>query len=463
MLVACLFSATSLKAQAARAPAAVDWPAIQTESVQNLRDYVRINTTNPPGNEIQGARFLKRLLEREGIEAMILDTVEIGAGRANLYARLKGNGTKKAIALVHHMDVVPAVASAWTSDPFGADLKDGYVYGRGTLDMKGQGMAHLMAMIALKRSGAPLTRDIVFIGNSNEESGGTGAAAFVRNHAELLRDVEYLFTEGGDNPVVNGVPRYYGVGVEEKRAFWLNLVVKGVPSHGSRPTKQNPVPRLIAALDRIARHETPLHAVPGVARYFRTLSLGYTGRQRAWLADIASAVKVPAARAWLTSDVYWNAILRNTISLTVVTGSNKTNVIPPEASASLDIRLLPDQDPAAFLASLKRVIADTGVLVTADQALKAPMGSPIDTDLFRAVERATHDRDPRALITTPMFTAATDRPYYRALGIITYGFDPFKVPSADMQKGMHGNDERLSVENMGFGVRYLFDVLRYAQ
>jgi acetylornithine deacetylase/succinyl-diaminopimelate desuccinylase-like protein len=463
LAIAMLFAAASLQAQVARAPSPVDWPALQSESVQNLRDYIRVNTTNPPGNEIQAARFLKQLLEREGIEAMILDTVELGAGRANLYARLKGSGAKKAIALVHHMDVVPAVASAWTSDPFGAELKDGYVYGRGSLDMKGQGIAHLMALIALKRSGAVLTRDIVFIANANEESGGTGADAFVKHHADLVRDVEYLFTEGGDNPVVNGAVRYYGVGVEEKRAYWLSLLVKGVPSHGSRPTKQNPVPRLIAALDRIARYETPLHVLPGVARYFKTLSVGYSGQQRAWLADVVAATKVPAARAWLTSDVYWNAILRNTISLTVVTGSNKVNVIPPQATASLDVRLLPDQDPAAFLAEIRRVVADTAVVVTPEQTMKPRMESPIDTDLFRAIEKATRDRDPHALVTTPMFTAATDRPYYRSLGIVTYGFDPFKVPSVDMQKGMHGNDERISVENMGFGVRYLYDVLRYAQ
>ena len=448
-------------AQAPRAD--VDWNALQAESVRRLQEYIRVNTTNPPGNELEGARFLKMVLEREGIEAMLLDTVELGAGRANLYARLKGNGTKGAIALVHHIDVVPAVASYWTVDPFAGEVRDGYVYGRGTLDMKGQGIAHLMALIALKRSGVPLTRDIVFIANTNEENGGTGANVFVKQHAELLRGVEYLFTEGGDNPVVDGAVRNYGVGVDEKRPYGLRLLVTGVPSHGSRPTKQNPVPKLIAALDKIARYETPLHVVPGVARYFKALSSSYRGQQRAWLADVASAIRKPAARAWLTNDVYWNAILRNTISLTVVTGSNKNNVIPPEASATLDIRLLPDQDPAAFLADMKRVVGDTSVQIIAPATVKARMENSIDTDLYRAIERATHDRDPRALVTTPMFTAATDRPAYRALGIVTYGFDPFRVPSADMQKGMHGNDERLSLENMGFGVRYLYDVLRYAQ
>jgi acetylornithine deacetylase/succinyl-diaminopimelate desuccinylase-like protein len=458
-----LVSAAPLAAQVSVAPSVIDWNALQSESVRHLQDYVRVNTSNPPGNEIEGARLLKGILDREGIEAMVLDTAELGPGHANLYARLKGNGTKKAIALVHHIDVVPAVPAYWTSDPFGGEIKDGFIYGRGTLDMKGQGIAHLMAMIALKRSGVPLTRDIVFIANTNEENGGTGSAAFVKYHADLLRDVEYLFTEGGDNPVVNGAVRYYGVGVEEKRPFGLKLVARGVPSHGSRPTKQNPVVHLVAALDRLARYETPLHVVPGVARYFAALSREYTGEQHRWLSDVAAAIKVPAARAWLTNDVYWNAILRNTISLTVLTGSNKNNVIPPEASAVVDIRLLPDQDPEVFLAEIRRVVADTTVEIIPPATRKGRMDNPIDTDLFRAVERATHDREPKALVTTPMFTAASDRPFYRALGIITYGFDPFRVPSADMQKGMHGNDERISIDNMGFGVRYLYDVLRYAQ
>lgn len=458
LLFAAILFSSSLHAQSAP-----DWNALQGETVRNLQRFIRINTTNPPGNEIDGARFLKELLDREGIEATILDTVELGPRRANLYARLKGNGSKKGIALVQHLDVVPATTSAWTTDPFGAEIKDGYVYGRGALDMKGQGMAHVMALIALKRSGVTLNRDIIIIANANEESGGTGAEVFVKRHPELLRDVEYLFNEGGDNPAVNGVPRYYGVGVEEKRAFWLKLVVKGVPSHGSRPTKLNPVPKLVTALARIAHYETPLRAVPGVARYFKTLSSSYSGEQRAWLSDVSAAIKNPRARAWITNDVYWNAILRNTISLTELKGSDKTNVIPAEASASLDIRLLPDQDPAQFLADIKRVIADTSVDVIPIQAMKPPLLNPIDTDLFRAIERATHDRDPAAKVTTPMFTAATDRPYYRTLGVITYGFDPFKVESTDMQKGMHGNDERISIENLGFGVRYLYDILKYAQ
>jgi acetylornithine deacetylase/succinyl-diaminopimelate desuccinylase-like protein len=409
------------------------------------------------------ARWLKNLLEKEGFEVQILDTTELGAGRANFYARLKGNGSKKAIALVHHMDVVPAAPQYWSADPFSGDIKDGFIYGRGALDMKGQGIAHLMAMLALKRSGVALNRDIVFIGNSDEELGSTGAKVFVDRHPDLLKDVEFLITEGGDNSVENGELKYWGIGVAEKRTFWQAVSVKGTPSHGSRPTKQNPVPRLVRALNRIANYETPLHVTPGTRKYFKDISANYKGEQKQWLSDVDAALKNPRARGWITDNVYWNAILRNTISLTGLQGSNKTNVIPPEATAKLDIRLLPDQDPAQMLATLQRIVGDTAVHFVNELQPKTPLENPIDTDLFRAIERAAHDRDPKALVTTPMLTGATDRPTYRKLGIITYGLDPFMTETSDSQRGVHGNDERISVDNAGFGVHFLYDILRYAQ
>ena len=442
----------------------IDWNALSTETVNVLSEYIKVNTIDPPGNELQAARFLKRILDKEGIESRILDTAELKpAGRANFYARLKGNGSKKAIALVHHMDVVPASPEFWSSDPLSGQIKDGYIWGRGTIDMKGEGIVQLMTMIAIKRSGMPLTRDIVFIGNADEELNSTGAFVFVDKHADLLKDVEFLMTEGGGNQVENGKLLYYGVGVAEKRTFWQRLSVKGTPSHGSRPTKLNPVPRLVAALDKIAKYETPLHVTPGVDKYFRDISRGYPAEQRGWLADVKKGLENPKGRAWILNDVYWNAILRNTISLTGLQGSNKTNVIPAEATAALDIRLLPDTDPQEFLRTLQRIVGDTAVHFTGLLEPKPPLENPIDTDLFRAIERASRERDPNALVTTPMLTAATDRPTYRRLGIITYGFDPFKVEASDIQTGMHGNNERLSVANVAFGLKYTYDVLKYVQ
>ena len=441
----------------------IDWPAIEREGVALLRDYLRLNTSNPPGNELEAARFLGAFLTKHGIEAQILDTAELGAGRANLYARVKGNGSKRAIALVHHMDVVPATPSAWSVPPFSGEVRDGFIYGRGAVDMKSEGIAQLMAVVALKRGGVPLARDLVIVANADEELGSTGAIVFADKHADLLRDVEFLFTEGGGNSVRNDTLRFRGVGVSEKRTFWQRLTVRGTPSHGSRPTKDNPVPRLVAALDRLARYETPLHVTPGVERYFRDISRDHPGEHGRWLQNIRTALGEPRAREWILSNVYWNAILRNTITLTGLQGSNKTNVIPPEASAEVDVRLLPDQDPDSVLASLKAVVADTAVEFTPLITPKAPFESSTTTDFFRAVERVSREHDPAAFVTSTMMTGATDRPMYRRLGMQVYGLDPFRTNDVEYQRGAHGNDERIAVASFVAGIRFLYDVLRYLQ
>src|SRR5688572_16265891 len=288
---ALLFALSFAPLRSAAAQTPINWDALAKESQTLLSQYLRINTTNPPGNEIVAARWLKAILDKEGISTQILDSATLGAGRANLYARLKGNGRKKAIALVNHMDVVPATPSQWEVDPFSGAVKDGFIWGRGAIDMKGEAIAHLMAMIALKRAGVALNRDIVFIANADEEFGSTGGLVFVKNHADLLKDVEYIITEATENRVVNGKVDYFSVGVAEKRTFWQRLTVKGVPSHGSRPTKDNPVPRLVAALDKIAKYETPLHVTPGVDKFFRDISRLYPDPRKTWLANITEGLK----------------------------------------------------------------------------------------------------------------------------------------------------------------------------
>lgn len=463
LLALVLPAALAAQPRAHDSPSPIDWPSLEREGVELLRDYLRVNSTNPRGNELEAARVLRDFLGQQGIEAQILDTLELGPGRANLYARVKGDGSKRAIALVHHMDVVPATASAWSVPPFAAQIRDGFIYGRGALDMKSEGIAQILAVVALVRGGVPLTRDLVIIANADEEWGSTGALTFADKHADLLRDVEFLFTEGGSNSVRNDTLRFRGIGVSEKRTFWQRLTVRGTPSHGSRPTKDNPVPRLVAALDRLAKYETPLHVTPGVDRYFRDISRDYPGEQGRWLHGVSSALKDPRARAWILSDLYWNAILRNTISLTGLQGSNKTNVIPAEASAEVDIRLLPDQDPDSMLAILRSVVADTAVKFTPLIVPKTPFESATNTEFFRAVERVTRERDPGAFVTSSMLTGATDRPMYRRLGIQVYGVDPFRTNDVDYQHGVHGNDERIGVANFLSGVRFLYDVLRYVQ
>lgn len=428
-----------------------------------MADYFRIDTSNPPGNELTAALFLKGILEREGFEVQLLDTAELGPGRANIYARLKGNGSKKAIALVHHIDVVPATPSFWTVPPFSGQIRDGYLWGRGALDMKGHGIAQLMAMIALKRSGVPLNRDIVFIGNTDEELGSTGAIVFVQRHPDLIRDVEYVLTEATNNFVRDGKLIHFSVGVAEKRTFWQKLTVKGVPSHGSVPTKHNPVPRLVQAVHRLGTFETPLEVTPGVEKYFRDISRTYEEPHRGRLADVRRALQDSAARAWILANPTWNAYLRITIAPTVLAGSNKTNVIPPEATAEVDVRILPHHNRDSVLAMLKRVVSDTAVQFTTLIEPKAPLESPLQSPIVSAVERAALERYPDVFVTTPLLNGATDRPTYQAAGLTVYAVDPFLVDEQERQMGVHGNNERVSLDNIAFGVKYLYDILRYAQ
>jgi acetylornithine deacetylase/succinyl-diaminopimelate desuccinylase-like protein len=447
---------------AAQAPA-FDFNQLQDETAQRLSEYLRINTSNPPGNELATARWLKEVLAKEGIEGQILDTAELGPGRANFYARLKGNGSGKAIALVHHMDVVPVSREFWSEDPFAGLIKDGYIWGRGALDMKGHGIIQLMTLIAIKRAGIRLDRDLVYIGNADEESGGSGARTLISRHPELIEDVEYLLTESGGSRVEKGKVRWFGLNVGEKQVYWQKLVVKGKASHGSRPTPYNPVPRLARILTRVAAWETPLRVTPAVDRYLKAQAPTETGEHRRWLADAASALRTRRGRAWLLSDPERNALLRNTISPTVLVGSNKTNTIPPEASAELDIRLLPDQDTVAFRRELLRVIGDTGVTLTSIGDMAPRFSAPLDTEMSRAIQRTAARLLPGVPFATTTSTGATDRPYYAGAGIICYGVDPALVDIEEVRRGVHGNDERVSIENLGFGLRLYAGVIQEMQ
>jgi acetylornithine deacetylase/succinyl-diaminopimelate desuccinylase-like protein len=361
------------------------------------------------------------------------------------------------------MDVVPVSREFWTVDPFAGSIKDGYVWGRGALDMKGQGIIQLMTMIAIKRAGLRLNRDLVFIGNADEEYAGLGARTFVERHRDLLADVEYILTEGGDVRVENGKVRWFGVGVGEKQVYWQKLVVKGKSSHGSVPTPDNPVPHLARVLARIAAWQTPVRLTPAVDRFFKAQAKAETGQHRRWLEDAASALKSPRGRAWLLSEPERNALLRNTISPTVLVGSNKTNTIPPEASAELDIRLLPDQDTLAFRRDLLRAIADTSVTLSLIGDIPRRFSAPLDTDLSRAIERTASRLLPGIPFATAVGTGASDRPYYAAAGLICYGIDPYLVELEEGRGEVHGNDERISIENLEFGLRLHVGILEEMQ
>lgn len=443
-------------------PRGGEWDAVGREAAALLAQYLRINTTNPPGNEMAAARFLQAVLEREGIA---VEVFEPAPGKANLVARLPGNGSARPIILLNHMDVVEASREFWTVDPFAGEVRDGYLYGRGAQDMKGQGIAQLMAMILLKRSGVPLTRDVIFVATADEEvGGGVGANWIIERHPELLRDAEFLINEGGAmREDERGAVTYAGIGVTEKAPFWLTVTARGTAGHGSRPTPDNAVERLIRALQRVHEWETPFVVTPTTERFLRDLGSRETDPQRrAWLLDVRAALNDPAGRRFFRSDVSFNSLLRNTISITRLQGSGKVNVIPPVARAELDVRLLPGQDPRQFLAELTRIIADTMVGVEPQGVSWPATESGADNALFRAITAVAVSVHPGILVTTTMLSGFTDSHYFRRLGIASYGVAPFAVSEAD-GRGVHGNDERIRVSSIGGGVRFLFEVLLRVQ
>ncbi len=434
------------------------WRAVGREAAALLAQYVAINTTNPPGNELQTANWLKAVLAREGIDAEVF---EPRPGKANLYARIKGEGNARPLILLNHMDVVLATPEYWKVDPFSGVVQDGYLWGRGALDMKGEAITQLLSLLTLKRAGVALKRDVIFLATADEEiGGGVGAGWFVEHHPELVQDAEFLITEGGTiRAEANGRIEYYGVGTTEKSPFWLTLTAHGTSGHGSRPTPDNPVHRLVRALSRIAAYQTPLIVTPAVERYFRDLSTIETDpARRAALADVRTALRDSAAVRFLTGDLTYNALLRNTISITGLQGSDKTNVIPPLARATLDVRLLPGQEPQGFLADLVRVVGDSGVDITPQGPSWPATESPTETELFRAIVAAARERTPDAPVTTPPLTGFTDSHYFRRLGIVSYGLSPFPLSQVE-SRGVHGNDERVSLEDLTFGTHFMYDVV----
>jgi acetylornithine deacetylase/succinyl-diaminopimelate desuccinylase-like protein len=457
LVAVALLAWKTLAAQEAKP--AIDYARLRDETAQRLAEYLRIDTSNPPGNELATARWLADVLAKEGIQGMILDTAELGPGRANFYAKLPGSPGGKGIALVHHMDVVTATPKDWTVDPFAGVIKDGHVWGRGALDMKGHAIIQLMAFIALKRAGLPLTRDLVYVGNADEEIGGLGSRTFVAKHPDLVRDIEYVLTEGADTRVENGTVRWFGINVGEKRTWWKRMVARGTTSHGSVPLGDNPVERLVRALSRVVAYQTPVRLTPAVDRFFKAQARDQKGQARVWLSNAASALETDRGRRWLLSEPGRNALLRATITPTVLTGSGKTNIIPQEASVELDIRLLPDEDTIAFRRTLERVIADSTIELQAIGDMAPRYDAPLDTEMVRALERVAGRLVPGVPVATPVSAGATDRPYWAAAGPIPYGIDPWLVELKEKRYAVHGNDERLSLKNIEFGLRFYVETV----
>jgi len=427
-----------------------------------LARAIRIVTVNPPGDEKPLAEYFVELLREAGIEAMSVETPpgDSALGRAAAWGRLRGAGRRSPIVLLSHLDVVPADPEAWATKPFAGNRADGYVMGRGAIDAKGVAVVHLLALTELARRKVTLDRDVVFLSTPDEETGGEwGARYLAQERPDLMLDAAYLLTEGGRILARDGDQRQvWGVAVTEKSPCWLRVVSRGTPGHGSAPPRDAAVPRLIAALERVQRLETPIRVVPEVADMFAHLAPLARAEDRAGFADLASALETdPAFRSSFLSNRQHAALVRNTLTTTVLEGSSSTNVVPPVATAHLDARLLPGESCTTFANQIRSVLADPGIEVETLFSFPSRSSSP-DTPLFRAIERVAAATDPRSVVIPRVITGFTDAHHFRELGITAYGFVP-RAYRVDEPRGVHGPDERISIENLERGIATLIAIL----
>jgi acetylornithine deacetylase/succinyl-diaminopimelate desuccinylase-like protein len=465
LLVAALVEAPGVvAAQAAtrgRASEAIPGGRLQQYSelaVGWMRDYLRIDTTNPPGNEMRAAAFFKKILDAEGIENQVFEYLP---GRANLWARIPHTGSEaqRPMILLNHMDVVTSDASHWKVPPFSAEIVNGAIYGRGAQDMKNEGLAQLVVMVMLKREKVPLNRDVIFLAVSDEEAGGTGTDWMIANKRDRLENAEFLINEGGENLLDEGKVRYIGVDVGEKTTFWLHVVAHGRPGHGSRPIPDSAPNRLVRALNRILAYRTPLKVLPVVAEFLHVMAPYEPPARAKQFLNMKEAIQDRKFQDEIERDESLNFLLRDTISLTMMGGSEQTNVIPPDAWANLDVRLLPGEDSQQFLESIRRVVADPDVTVQPlNPEFRVANSSPTDTMLYQAIRQISKQYFPGTPVAPRITSGYTENQRYRPLGIHSYGFSPYTATTAEGSTE-HGNDERVRVEEVRRAPIILYDVV----
>lgn len=435
----------------------IDWHALGEETIEVLRHYLTIDTTNPPGNEEAGTRFLAGLLRRDGIESR---SVESAPGRGNLVARLRGSGSRGGIVLHHHVDVVYADRRYWTVEPFGGVIRGGFLYGRGALDMKSTGIVQLMAFVALARAKVPLARDLILLATADEEAGSRFGAGFVvERHRDWLAGAEYALSELGWVHQGPGLAAPVGsIVISEKTGLPLTLTARDAPGHGSMPWPTTAPHRLVRALGRLLDAEREPRVLPEVEEYFATLAQALPAGQGRGYDDLRRSLGEPEFRARFLAHRQHAAMVRTTFAVTMLAGSEKRNVIPAEASATIDCRMLAGDDPEEIVAWVRRVIDDDRVEVALAQPPKIPNLSPPDGELYRALAEALRARVPGTLVAPQVLTGFTDNWFFRGVGLRAYGFAPF-VLDEDEWRRIHGNDERVSLENVREGVRSFGEML----
>ena len=428
---------------------------LEDEAVSWLQEYIQIDTINPPGNEYRAVDFLAGIFESEGIE---YQTAESAPGRGNIWARLDG-GREPGLIMLQHSDVVPADEEFWTIPVLSGAIRDGVILGRGARDMKGLGTLQLATFIALHRSGARLNRDVVFLATADEEAGGLyGVGWLIENRPEIFEDIGILLNEGGGGSRV-GQNVVFSVEVTQKVPVWLRLYAIDRPGHGSSPRTTSSVTRIVQALNTILENPFPPRIIGPVDEYFGALSIDMDQEWAGSYANIQSAITDPNFVEKLhEARPGHNSLIRDTCSMTRMSGSNKINVIPPTAWAELDCRILPDKPADQFISELDDLIGYTGVEIQTIMAF-TPAISETNSRLYRAIDSVTQELHPGSRVLPSVSTGFTDSHFTRDLGIISYGFNPI-ITNRGEHTGVHGNDEQVGEEAFRRGVGDYYAVIR---
>ena len=436
----------------------VDWDKAKAEILLHFQSIVRLNTSNPPGNETAVVNYLKSVLDREGIRYQVF---ALEPGRANLVARLKGNGSKKPILILGHTDTVGVQPEKWPVDPFGAVLKDGYIWGRGTTDNKDGVAAGLMLMLQLKRLGVPLDRDVIFVAEASEESSSgplnVGIEYLIKEHWPDI-EAEYALAEGGFVHSENGQVRFVEIAATEKVPRRAKLIATGTSGHGSRPRRDNAIVHLSSAVSKIGNWQPPMRLNDVTRTFFERLSTISPPEEAARYNGLVDPQKTAAIQNYFADhDLGKYSILRTSISPTMLSGGFRQNVIPSQAEAMLDIRALPDEDMTKFYAEMDRVIGDPSIkIVPSPPGRPAAPPSRLDTEMFRALEAAQRRLYPKAITIPGMVTGATDLAQLRAKGVQAYGIGPRFDEAEFAEHGWHSDVERLSEDSLYGFVQFMW-------
>lgn len=439
---------------------------IEGEITALLSDLIRINTTNPPGNETPAAKYLAETLEREGLECEVLESAP---GRGNLITRLKGTGEKPSLLLLSHLDVVAANPKEWSVDPFSGLVKDGFVWGRGAMDMKSMTAIEVMVMKLLKRRGVKLKGDVILAATADEERGGEyGAGWLVKNYPEKVR-ADYVINEGGGQAVPVDGKNVFTIQTAEKGILWFKVKAKGRPGHGSVPgAADNAILRMGRVVDRLGNHRAEVVLTPTVREFLEVMArenreagetLGLLLQNPSGADEVLD--KLAQKDKGMAEEL--RAMLRMTITPTIIHGGVKENIIPSECEAVFDCRILPGQTPETALNYVKGLLEDIGLDKLDFEIIQAnePSESPTNTPLYRLMVGTLKEFDPNCAVTPILLTGGTDSRFFRKMGAVCYGFQPAlsDLPYGEILKMVHGVDERISIRNLVFGSSVLYHVV----